>query len=59
MNDADGPLIAETIYRALLESDGDYLDPEVVPYALDAAVANLRQRGCHLSRWAPYVHIGA
>ena len=58
MNDADGPLIAETIYRALYEGDSEYFDPEVVPYALDAAVSKLRRQGYHPSRWAPYIHMG-
>lgn len=58
MNDADGPVVAEAIYRALYEGDSEFLDPEVIPYALDGAVSTLRARGLPPSRWAPYVHMG-
>lgn len=58
MNDADGPIVANTIYEALYEGESEFLDPDVVPYALDEAVGKLRRMGLHRSRWAPYVHIG-
>ena len=58
MNDADGPVVAKTIYKALYEGDAEYFDPEVIPYALDEAVSKLRRRRLHPTRWAPYVHIG-
>jgi hypothetical protein len=57
MNDVDGPFIAERVYQAIFR-DGK-LDLNAVPYALDAAVRQLRQTGAHPSRWATYVHIGA
>jgi CHAT domain-containing protein len=57
MDDVDGPFIAERVYRAIYR-DGK-LDLNVVPYALDAAVRQLRETGAHPSRWATYVHIGA
>jgi hypothetical protein len=57
MNDLDGPFIAERVYRAIFR-DGK-LDLSAVPYALDAAVRELRESGAHPSRWATYVHVGA
>lgn len=60
MNDVDGPFVVEAVHRALYEGDLDSecIDPEVIHYALDAAVSKLHGRGYHPSRWAPYVHIG-
>jgi CHAT domain-containing protein len=57
MNDLDGPFVAERVYKRLFV-DG-HLDLDAVPYALDAAVRDLRSTGVHPSRWATYVHIGA
>lgn len=58
MNDADGPVVAKSVYGALYDGESEYLDPNVVPYALDEAVQELRKRGYHPSRWAPYIHMG-
>jgi hypothetical protein len=57
MNDLDGPFIAERVYRSSFQEGKLNLD--AVPYALDAAVRELRESGVHPSRWATYVHIGA
>jgi hypothetical protein len=57
MNDIDGPFIAERVYRAIFREGK--LDLAAVPYALDAAVRELRAAGTDPSRWATYVHIGA
>jgi hypothetical protein len=57
MDDVDGPFVAERVYREIFR-DGK-LDLNAVPYALDAAVRQLRETGAHPSRWATYVHIGA
>jgi hypothetical protein len=59
MGDIDGPLVANHVYRELFNGEGDLLDPETIPYALDAAVAALRASGLSPARWACYVHIGA
>jgi CHAT domain-containing protein len=58
MGDIDGPVVAETVYKEMFAGDGDTLDFDVVPYALDAAVRKLRTQGLEPSRWAPYIHIG-
>lgn len=58
MDDVDGPEVAEKVYRSLFSGDGDQLDADVVPYALDDAVRALRVRGASPARWATYVHIG-
>jgi CHAT domain-containing protein len=57
MDNLDGPFVAERVYRAAFR-DGK-LDLGAVPYALDAAVRELRETGADPSRWATYVHIGA
>lgn len=56
MNDSDGPRVARGVYRELLK--GEFLDLESVPYALDAAMRQLRAGGVSPSRWAPYIHLG-
>jgi hypothetical protein len=58
MNDVDGPVVAQYVYAELFRGNSEYLDLESVPFALDAAVTELRARGLHPSRWAPYIHIG-
>jgi hypothetical protein len=57
MDDMDGPFIAKHVYSAIFREGR--LDLGAVPYALDAAVRELREAGAHPSRWATYVHIGA
>jgi CHAT domain-containing protein len=58
MDDVDGPVVAEAVYRELFAGNGEELDFDCVPYALDDAVRKLRERGYEVSRWATYVHIG-
>lgn len=58
MGDIDGPIVARRVYEELFRNNSEHLDPDVIPYALDDAVSELRQQGLHVSRWAPYVHIG-
>lgn len=58
MGDVDGPLVAKRVYEELFNSDSKFLDPDSIPYGLDAAVAKLRRQKLHPSRWAPYVHFG-
>jgi hypothetical protein len=58
MEDVDGPVIAASVYRDLFAEDVEFLDPDEVPYALDAAVQKLRRDHPQPSRWAPYIHIG-
>jgi hypothetical protein len=57
MNDLDGPFIARNVYSVIIREGK--LDLSVVPYALDAAVRELRETGADPSRWATYVHLGA
>ncbi|KAF8951200.1 CHAT domain-containing protein [Flammula alnicola] len=58
MNDNDGPEVARSIYEELFKHPYQVLDPDVVPYALDAAVQKLQKKGVHPSRWATYIHVG-
>jgi hypothetical protein len=52
----DGPEVAKTFYQDLLAQD--IIDADAVPYALDAAVENIRRSGVSIERWASFVHIG-
>jgi len=54
MWDKDGPFVSQTLYDALCEN----LDPDIIPYALDASVQFLRESGQPPERWATYIHIG-
>jgi CHAT domain-containing protein len=58
MGDVDGPVVAKKVYEELFAGEGDVLDFDVVPYALDNAVGKLRAQGLEPSLWAPYIHIG-
>jgi hypothetical protein len=58
MEDVDGPMIAKVVYEELFKDCSQMLDPDAVPYALDAAVQRLRQVQSAPSRWATYVHLG-
>jgi CHAT domain-containing protein len=58
MGDVDGPQIAKKLYEEMFKGDSEYLDPAVIPYALDDAVEKLREIDPNPSRWAPYIHIG-
>lgn len=58
MEDADGPMIAKYVYEGLFKGGTQQLDPDDVPYALDAAVQRLRQVQSAPSRWAQFVHLG-
>lgn len=57
MGDADGPTVARHLYSELFS--GETVDPEVIPYALDAAVQELRAEGAPPNRWATFIHMGA
>ncbi|KAE9392588.1 hypothetical protein BT96DRAFT_967389 [Gymnopus androsaceus JB14] len=58
MNDQDGPTVADAVYGQLFAGDSEYLNPNDIPYAVDAAVLKLKQAGIPPVRWAPYIHIG-
>ncbi|KAF8905820.1 CHAT domain-containing protein [Gymnopilus junonius] len=58
MNDNDGPQVAQMIYEELFNNMDSVLDPNVIPYALDAAVRKFQENGIHPSRWATYIHVG-
>jgi hypothetical protein len=57
MTDADGPLIADSVYEALFKEET--FDLNVVPYALDDAVRRLRESKVEARRWSVFVHMGA
>jgi hypothetical protein len=57
MDDADGPRVAKLFYERLFVEDIITLDS--IPYALDYAVAELRESGVPPERWATFIHVGA
>jgi hypothetical protein len=56
MRDEDGPFIAKHFYEKLF--DGDTIDVDAVPYALDDAVRALRAEKVPPARWATFIHMG-
>jgi hypothetical protein len=57
MRDQDGPLVAKLFYEKVFESRT--IDVNTIPYALDHAVAALRESGASPGRWATFIHMGA
>jgi hypothetical protein len=57
MGDLDGPFIAKEVYGELLRKP--VLELDDIPYAVDAAVHQLRATGVPPSRWATFIHMGA
>jgi hypothetical protein len=58
MGDEDGPRIAKSLYHDIFKSDSEYINPDDIAYALDAAVRSLQQETNDPMRWAPYIHLG-
>jgi hypothetical protein len=58
MQDIDGPRTSESIYEEVFRGDSEYINPDDVAYALDAAVRRLRHEVKDPMRWAPYIHMG-
>jgi hypothetical protein len=56
MYDEDGAAIACWFYEGLFASEE--LDLGDIPYALDEAVATLREQNMSTSRWALFIHVG-
>jgi hypothetical protein len=57
MRDEDGPVISKAFYEKLLE--GELIDANAIPYALDHVVRRLRESGASIERWASLIHVGA
>jgi hypothetical protein len=57
MCDDDGPFMAKRFYDKLFEANT--IDLDAIPYALDHAVAALRDGGASPERWAMFIHMGA
>jgi hypothetical protein len=57
ISDEDGPKVAKCFYEDLFARE--ILDVNAVAYALDNAVAKLRQSGVPSNRWVPFIHMGA
>ncbi|MEV6762864.1 CHAT domain-containing protein [Streptomyces sp. NPDC051105] len=59
MTDASGPRVAATVYDTLTSGGSADLDSGRCPYALHAAVRELRsRRPAHPAAWAAHVHVG-
>lgn len=58
MDDVDGPVVAKKVYEELFAGDEELFNPNSIPYALDAALQQLRKQNLQPARWAPYVHFG-
>lgn len=59
MDDQDGPMVAEHVYREVLENSPDSaFHADRIAFALDKAARMLREDGVHWTRWATYVHVG-
>ena len=58
MEDSIGQQLAEVLYGHLLQCPGDYLDPDIIAFALDEATQKLCESHVPASKWAPFVHIG-
>jgi CHAT domain-containing protein len=59
ISDIDGPKVAKWFYEELLSKEVVDVDVSSVAYALDYAVAKLRDSGVPPERWAPFIHMGA
>jgi len=57
IHDIDGPIVAKSFYKEVMKSG--CFDFDAVPYALDAAVQDLRKKKVPVHRWAPFIHMGA
>jgi hypothetical protein len=58
MEDIDGPLVAKEFYEQLFNTPSEFLEPDAVAYAFDAAIRTLRDTRPSPGRWAPYIHLG-
>ena len=60
MEDSIGQQLAEVLYGHLLQCSGDYLNPDIIAFALDEATQKLSDSEPTIpaSSWAPFVHIG-
>jgi hypothetical protein len=58
MEDVDGPMVAKSVYEDIFSGPSEYVEPDDVAYALDAAVQKLQSVHPDPSRWAPYIHLG-
>jgi hypothetical protein len=62
--DPDGPIIADTFYANLFESNGSITmdgfrpDTTQAARALHIAVAKLRSENVSFVRWVPFIHLG-
>ncbi|KAJ7855781.1 CHAT domain-containing protein [Mycena leptocephala] len=57
MNDADGPVVAESVYSYLFE-DGRQPQASDAAEALHLAVEKLKTRNVSYERWIPFIHMG-
>lgn len=62
IEDSDGPKVAATFNRHLFQTQGQSANhvPDITQAAraLHLAVKKLREGGCSLRRWVPFIHLG-
>ncbi|KAJ6575764.1 CHAT domain-containing protein [Mycena vulgaris] len=58
MRDADGPVVAETVYGHLFGKGGGIPQVIDVARALQLAVRKMRDAGIPYERWVPFIHMG-
>jgi hypothetical protein len=57
MNDADGPRVAKLFYERLFAEEVITLD--LIPYALDHSIGELKKDRVPPEQWATFIHMGA
>lgn len=57
MSDADGPKVANVVYRRIF-GDGSVPDVTLAAEGLHLAIQNLRKQGAPFHQWVPFIHVG-
>jgi len=57
MNDADGPVVAETVYSYLFRN-GQHPEASAAAQALQLAIQRLKDQPVSHERWIPFIHMG-
>jgi hypothetical protein len=58
-HEEDRDFVVEELYDQLLSNARGTFGVHDIAYALDHAVAKLRKKGLHPTRWALFMHMGA
>lgn len=58
MNDSDGPILAEQVYKNMLRNGQQNADVRQSAQAIHLATKHMRESGIALHRWATFIHVG-